>query len=195
MAQPEQKKQLYTYDEYLAFEETSETKHEFYQGELFDMAGTSSRHNEIIFNTAQIFKNSTKNRNCKVFMESLKLELLSKKYYVYPDIILTCHPDDLKSEYVMRFPSVIVEVLSKGTSDYDRGMKMQHYMKISTLKYYLLVSQDNYCVEVYERKDALWLYTSYTDLLEKINLTQLNIEFTVADVYDNITVTPLKLIR
>jgi len=195
MAQPEQKKQLYTYEEYLAFEETSETKHEFYQGELFNMAGTSSRHNKITLNIALTFRNLIKGRNCEVFMESLKLELLSKEYYVYPDIILTCHPDDIKSDYVMKFPSVIVEVLSKGTLAYDRGMKMQHFMKISTLKYYLLVSQDNYCVEVYERKDDLWLYKSYTELTERINLAQLNLEFSVADVYDNITVTPMKLIR
>jgi len=195
MAQPEPKKQLYTYDEYLAFEETSETKHEFYQGELFDMAGTSSRHNEISCNTALILKNSTKNRSCKDFMESLKLELLSKEYYVYPDIILTCHPDDIKSDYVMKFPSVIVEVLSKVTSAYDSGMKMQHYMKIATLKYYLLVSQEYYCVEVYERKDDLWLYKSYTESTDKIILAQLNIELLVADVYENVTVTPLELIR
>jgi len=95
----------------------------------------------------------------------------------------------------MKFPSVIVEVLSKVTSDYDRGMKMQHYMKIATLKYYLLVSQEYYCVEVYERKDDLWLYKSYTESTDKIILAQLNIELLVADVYENVTITPMKLIR
>jgi Uma2 family endonuclease len=80
-------------------------------------------------------------KGCRVFSESVKLEAQKNVYYPYPDLILTCHPEDLKEHYLVKNPSLLVEVLSKTTADYDRTFKWQRYRKIPSLQHYLLVSQ------------------------------------------------------
>ncbi|WP_439559572.1 Uma2 family endonuclease, partial [Dyadobacter sp.] len=94
----------YTVAEYLKLEEESEIRHEYYDGEVFAMAGTSLKHNEIVDNVRTLFKEVFKPKGCKTFAESVKVECIKNLSYCYPDVIVTCSAEDLASTYIVRNP-------------------------------------------------------------------------------------------
>ncbi|MVM37065.1 hypothetical protein GO730_04310 [Spirosoma sp. HMF3257] len=96
LADPNHPTRRYTVEEYLAFEEKSEVRHEFYQGEVYAMAGGTVNHNLLIDNIKELLKSHTKSRGCRVFSENMKVDVLSGSYMPYPDVVLTCHPFDLR---------------------------------------------------------------------------------------------------
>ncbi len=177
---------LMTAEEYFAFEESSEVRHEFHNGELFIVSGTTKTHNLLVDNIKDIIKKKFRPRGCQVFSENVKVELEKEKRYVYPDVVLTCHEFDKRDEIVVRFPSLIVEVLSEGTSGYDRGLKFQRYRTLSTLQYYLLIEQTPFLAELYSRTDSrhLWTYRAFTEAEDIILFPSLDFSMTVKDIYE-----------
>lgn len=120
-------------------------------------------------------------------VENVKLELIKNQYYVYPDLMLICDERDKPTQTKMHCPSIIFEVLSDSTEDYDRNTKWKHYKAIATLKYYVLVSQHEYLIEVYEKiNDFTWKYTIYEGLEKEILFDALDFSMTLAQIYKNI---------
>jgi len=156
---------------------------------LFRLDGTTIRHNEVIDNIKEVVRAIFRPKGCKVVSEAVRLEALKNEYYPYPDIILSCHGFDRESDTMIRYPSLIVEVLSKSTEDNDRGFKWQHYKNVSTLQHYLLVSQYECLVELYSRteKPEVWLYQSYNRMTEVIHFQHLDFKLSVAKIYENIS--------
>jgi Uma2 family endonuclease len=188
MGLPLAEKKYYTLEEYLVLEEQSEIRHEFYQGEIFAMAGTSIQHNLIVDNIKDEIKKKFQSQGCMVLTENVKLEVIKNMYYPYPDVILTCHTLDKKSEFIIKYPSLLVEVLSKSTSDYDRGLKWLKYKKMPSLKHYLLVSQYEILVELYSRNDNsdIWTYQVFDNQTDEIYFNHLDFKIPVQNIYQNI---------
>jgi Uma2 family endonuclease len=182
-------KKLYSIEEYLAIEEETQHKHEFVFGEIFDMAGTTDTHNLLVQKFSNLLSNilDDKQSSCKVFTENVKLELLKNQYYVYPDVMLICDSRDEDNRIIKKYPSLIIEVLSDSTQAYDRGTKWLYYKTLRTLQYYMLVSQYEHIVEVYERvNDFQWVYTTYEGLEQEIALTKLEITINTSQIYKNL---------
>lgn len=177
-------KRKYTYAEYLQLEHDTQIRHEFWNGEVFAMAGGTGNHNRIGLKIASILSAKFEPLGCKVFFNDVKLELQEENYYVYPDVILTCDKDD-NDPYLVKKPSLIVEVLSTSTEAYDRSIKLAQYRKIKPLRYYLLVAQNKPSVEVYGRTadDAVFTYEVYENLNENIQLPALEIVLPMSEVY------------
>lgn len=178
----------YTVEEYFEFEEASEVRHEFHNGELSVVAGTTKTHNVLVDNIKDLVKKEFRPRGCQVFSENVKVEIETEEEerYVYPDVVLTCHEFDKKDNLVVRYPSLIVEVLSKGTAEYDRGLKFKRYQKLSTLKYYLLVEQTPFSAELFSRTDSrhLWTYQIFTEPEDIISFPIIDFTMKVKDIYD-----------
>jgi Uma2 family endonuclease len=173
-----------TEEEYLAFEETSEVRHEFIHGKLYEMAGTTDFHNLICGNIYILLRLLLKKTNYKVFSENIKLNFADKKY-TYPDIFVTDDMRDATSRLIKRYPTLIVEVLSDSTRVYDKTDKFILYQQIPTLKYYLTVEPEKPLVECYAlQEDGTWEVETFTTLAEIINLPYLNIELSMADIYE-----------
>jgi Uma2 family endonuclease len=117
-------KKRYTIEEYFALEETSEIRHEYFDGEIFAMAGTTLNHNRIAQNVGFSLRKSKKS-NCDIFIENVKLEAIKDFYYPYPDVMLTCNPFDLRQKNKIAHPSLIVEVVSTSTEKYDKTVKLK----------------------------------------------------------------------
>jgi Uma2 family endonuclease len=83
-------KQKWTVEEYLAFEETSETKHEFYDGEIFAMAQISEAHNVIIMNVAASLHAQLRKNPSRVYPGDLRLRANKTGSHTYPDITVVC---------------------------------------------------------------------------------------------------------
>jgi len=175
----------YSYEEYLELEAKSDVRHEYYYGEIFAMAGTSKQHNMIVFNCRKSFDNILKGSKCKIFSEEIKVNVKSQYIYLYPDVVVTCS-DKEDDDLSVNFPTVIVEVLSDSTSDYDRREKFNLYKQIPTLQCYILIEQKSYAVECFTKVDDKWYQNIYLDLNEMLEIVALQILIPLSSIYENI---------
>ena len=176
---------LFTVDEYIEFEEKSDIRHEFHDGYLFPMSGTSDAHNEIILNMATTLRPNFQKQGCKIYAENLKLQIAENSKYVYPDIMLTCDERDSASPFIKRYASLIIEVLSKSTAAYDKSDKFDLYQRVPSIQYYLLVDSRWQSVELYSRteKDTIWTYQKFYERNEIIEFPKLNFKLSLEDIY------------
>ena len=177
----------YTFVEYMAMEENSVERNDFYHGDVFAMAGGTKNHNNIIVNITVALK-TRKEPGCDVFIDGMKLEIEKNEFYVYPDVIYTC-TDDLKGDDTfVKNPSVIFEVVSDSTALYDKEVKLKYYKRIERLNYHLLVSQKEVMVEVYSRinDSEIWKYQTFENLNETIEFERLGFVLPVSVIYEGI---------
>jgi Uma2 family endonuclease len=174
-----------SWSEYLQQERQAETKSEFYDGEVFALAGATRRHNVISINVAAELQNVLKESPCETYGSDMRLRC-PDGLGTYPDVSVACDPlfeDDTQDTLLN--PVVIVEVLSPSTEAYDRGRKFQGYRGIPSLREYLLVSQDRCLIEHYVRQSEFdgWLLTSVSEPHDQIELPTLGVSLRVRDVY------------
>ena len=150
-----QPKPSLTAEEYLAIERDSEERHEFFNGEMFEMGGASEPHNLIVSNICRELGNQLKETPCRAYVNDMRVKVDESGLYTYPDFVVVCEPPRFEDEVLdtLLNPLVIGEVLSKSTENYDRGKKFEHYRKIPTLKECLLIAQDEMHVEHFVRQD------------------------------------------
>lgn len=183
----------YTIEEYFALEEASDVRHEFFEGEVFAMAGASIAHNTIALNMAIALRQGLRGKKCRVQMEAVRLAVEEGRHYAYPDVMVSCDPHDQRESQQLYSPLLIVEVLSPSTSAYDRGLKFKQYQKLLSLRHYLLVAQTTWRVEWYRRNEANeWVIVVLTEPEEVLAIAELNLQLTVAEVYEETGVAPLR---
>lgn len=152
-------RKTWTPEEYLAWERTSELKHELFQGEVFAMAGASREHNLIVSNAIRVLGNALLDRPCEVYPSDLRVKIQATGLYTYPDASVVCGRPEFEDNVAdtLLNPNVIFEVLSESTEGYDRGKKFRQYRTITSLRDYVLVAQDTIQVEHFRRKaDGSW---------------------------------------
>lgn len=174
-----------SWSEYLQQEREAETKSEFYDGEVFAMAGATRHHNLIAVNLAAELRNVLREGLCETYGSDMRVRC-PDGLGTYPDVSVAGDPlfeDD--TEDTLLNPVLIVEVLSPSTEAYDRGRKFQGYRRIPSLREYLLVSQDRCLIEHYVRQSEFdgWLLTSVSEPDEQIELPTLGVSLSVNDVF------------
>ncbi len=173
-------------EEYLAFERESETKHEYLDGEIFAMSGASRRHNLISLNVGAQFWNQFRNRSCESYTSDMRVRIPATGLYTYPDVVVVCEEptfDDGELDTLTN-PTLLVEVLSPSTADYDRGAKFGHYRTIPSLREVLFIAQDEVHVVHYRRQDDdTWLLVETRDLEGTVELPKVGASLSVAEVY------------
>ena len=171
-----------TFEDYLEFEKTSEVKHEFLEGQLFMMAGTSDRHNRI---AGRIYAAllAAETSPCRTYFADMKLKVSEDKGY-YPDVLVVCDDAD-DAPYFKQKPCLIIEVLSDSTEAIDRGEKLHNYRKFESLQAYVLVNQNEQRAEVFRRDGDVWVYEEREneDVLE---LPCAGLELPVSDLYTGV---------
>jgi Uncharacterized protein conserved in cyanobacteria len=186
-------KRRFTIAEFLAFEEDSVEKHEFYQGEIFAMAGATIRHNEISGNIFGQLHSLLRGKGCRPYGSDLRVRVQQANLYTYTDTVVICGPieRDKDDPEAATNPRVIFEVLSKSTESYDRGKKWEFYQLLDSLREYILVSQEEAKVTRYFREDGgPWRYVLVSGIEEALTLESLGCELPLADIYDNVTFGP-----
>ncbi len=175
--------------EYLELERKAEFKSEYFQGEMFAMAGASRRHGLIALNVAAEFRQQLKARPCEAYAGDMRLRVSPSGLYTYPDVVVVCGEAQFADDHkdTLLNPNLIVEVLSDSTRDYDRGEKFQHYRSLPSLREYLTVSQDTPHVEHWTRQpEDRWLLTEFSDLNKSIQLTSVDCVLPMAEIYDKV---------
>lgn len=186
-----QQQHKWTPEAYLAFERTSETRHEYLNGEIYDMTGASMRHNRIAGNTFASLHAQLSDRPCDVFQSDMRLKA-TPQMYTYPDVSVVCGEPQLSDDKLdtLLNPTVIIEVLSPSTENYDRGEKFRGYRTLNSLQEYLLISQDKVSIEHYVRQGDQWVLSDTTDPEAILKLPSVGCTLTLADVYKKISFEP-----
>ncbi|MDJ0731797.1 MAG: Uma2 family endonuclease [Crocosphaera sp.] len=183
------KQNYYTPQEYLSQEETSLVKHEYIDGEIIEMTGGTPNHNEICLNFATTLKLKLRGQNAKIYMTDLRLWIPTYQVYTYPDIMVIKGEPILveNRQDTITNPSLIIEVLSKSTKNYDQGDKFDYYCSLATFQEYILVNQYQYQVKHYTKKtDQQWLITTYNSKDDAFNLISFDCEVNLSEIYEEI---------
>jgi Uma2 family endonuclease len=182
-------KMRYSPEEYLAMEREAEFKSEYIDGEIIAMVGASERHNLIVTNLVIDLGTQLKKRACKVYTSDMRVDIRERYLYAYPDVIVVCGEAKFRCGEMDNLlnPSLIIEVLSKTTENYDRGRKFIQYRRIESLQEYLLVAQDEPRIEQYLRQPSNeWLLSEFNGLETTIDLSSINCRLHLAEVYDKV---------
>ncbi len=173
------------FEEYRALvEQDPEHAYEYLNGHVSMMTGGSPDHSIIDSNLNALLQTSLRGRRCIVYNSDVYVQL-SEHYRVCPDVTVSCDPRDRGAQEVIRYPSLVAEVLSPTTEARDRGQKSLQYRSCPSIQEYLLISSEFPLVEVFRReKQGFWLL--YTlELSDTIELNSLGLRIPLADIYPN----------
>jgi Uma2 family endonuclease len=183
-------KQKLSIEEYLQFEKTSIEKHEYYKGEIFVMSGASHTHNWIFTNLFGSLINKLKGGLCRPYGSDMRMHIPENTLFTYPDISIYCgpaQPTDFDQESFLH-PSVIFEILSPSTKQYDRGEKFKLYRDISSLKEYVLVDSESIRIEDFQiNEKGFWELHDYKLPDDQVFLSSLQIPISLREIYEGTT--------
>jgi Uma2 family endonuclease len=176
-----------SYAEYLELEEKSPTRHEWLDGEIYDMSGGTLDHAGLAAAVIRRLGNQLEGKRCRVFTTDLKIRVLATGLATYPDASVICgraelDPDSPKT--TVTNPTVLVEVLSDSTEAYDRGEKFAHYRRLPSLREYVLVGQGKPMIEVFRKNEAgQWVLVAEAGAGESAVLESIGCTLVVDEVY------------
>lgn len=176
--------------EYLAFEQASEGRHEFINGQIIAISGASRAHVLIVSMTVHLLMSQLRGKPCEVYANDMRVKVAPSGLYTYPDVAVVCADPQFTDDPLdtLLNPTVIVEVLSPSTEAYDRGEEFRSYRKISTLQHYLLIAQDRPSIERYTRQPkGEWLLTEVIGINETIALPAINCTLALAEIYERVS--------
>ena len=187
MASPAHRASPLTIEDYLLLEEASDVRHEYVAGQVHALAGTTKRHNRISLQIATLLVAAVGSGPCRVYAGDVKLRTGDDAVY-YPDVMVTCEPDDDDDPLIVDAPCLLVEVVSPSTASIDRREKLAAYRGLPSLRAYLVVEQELQRVERHWRDtDGTWQYADHTALAGavRVPLACPDVVLTLADIYRN----------
>lgn len=176
----------FTFEDYLAWEETQTERHEYIGGEVFAMAGGSTVHNTLCLNAAIALRSQTRGTPCRVYMADVKLQVEAADASFYPDVFVTCSAADAERCTVQQDARLIVEVLSPSTEGHDRGDKFAAYRLLPSLQTVLFDAQNQPHVEAFSRNaDGSWTLHEASGLDAQLTCiaAERSFIFSLADLY------------
>jgi Uma2 family endonuclease len=175
----------YTVEEYLELEKNSEARHEYYYGKLIEMPGEAKKANRIAMNIHRKWVDRLEEQDFAMFTHDVKAEVKKRNIYRYPDIVVAPESDD-EDEYIIKQPIIMVEVASEGSWKTDTGLKLKEYTALSTLKYYLIISQEEMFVQLCVRDNKQWTFQFYDEADEVIHIPEYDISISLSDIYNKV---------
>lgn len=155
------KEKTYTREEYLALDldagEGEGVKYEYDGTHVYMMAGASLEHNQVAGNVHTALNTRLVERDCRVFQSDMRVRLGER--YVYPDVVALCAEPELTDERPPSLlnPELIVEVASSSTAERDRTWKLEHYLKLDSLREYWILQSDAPRLQQYVRFGDEWV--------------------------------------
>lgn len=173
----------YTFREYIQLEEFANVKHEYFNGDIYAMAGGTLEHAALSAAIISALSLKLQGGSCRVFTSDLRVRVLATGLATYPDVTVVCgEPQrDPEDRSTVINPKVVIEVLSDSTAKYDRGEKLEQYKRIESLQAVLLFSQTSRRVELHERTSDGFRTEIVAD--EPLRVACLGVELSVSDLY------------
>ncbi len=178
-------------DDYLQSERAAAFKSEYYSGQVWAMSGVSREHDTIAVNLTALLRPALRGTPCRQFTSDMRVAV-ADTLYTYPDLSIVCgevrfidaHVDTLTN------PTVLIEILSPSTANYDRTAKFGRYRRLLSLREYVLVHQDASFVERFERFDDIWAAYEYHGEAAVLELSSIGITVPLAGIYEDVSFAP-----
>ncbi len=179
-----------TVAEYLAFEESSDIKNEYIDGELYPMTGGSLNHSKIIARLITALGIRLAETNCDVLSSDMRVRVGPSRF-VYPDVSVICgEPETEYKTLTLLNPTLVVEVTSPSSIDYDRGTKRELHGDVPSIAAYLVIDQHRALVELYTRMETGWQLQCFADLDDVVPLEALDCDLPLREIYRDIAFEP-----
>jgi len=179
-------KRFYSPEEYLELEENAPFRSEYHDGEIIPMTGGTADHNQIAINLVTLLRSTLKGKDYRVYMNDMRLWMPDHREYTYPDVMLIDGKPEFAGENKTTIinPSLIIEVLSNSTKNYDKGEKFDYYRSIPKFKEYILINQ--YQPQIFQYKKTIegWLLTEYESLSSVLTIYAINLQIPLSEIYD-----------
>ena len=185
-----------TEEEYLAREVLADEKHEYLNGFVYrlhadpitNMPGASDAHVKVTGNAHYALKTHLRGSPCSLYMADMRVKIDSKdKAWFYPDVMVTCDPEDRKRNTMKQSPILVIEVLSPSTQDYDRGGKFAIYRQLACLREYVLIDPTQYLIEVFRLNEhRRWELYSFEGADSIVELTSIGLRCALTDFYEDV---------
>jgi len=188
-------KPVFTIEDYLRIDRAEDERYEFLDGEIYAMAGESGEHGDICVNLTRLLGNDLLDTACRVRSKDTKVRSgmfppkrpLIKGMISYPDLVVICGEPEYHDEFrdVILNPTVIIEVLSESTEQFDRSEKFHRYQLWNpALTDFILISQNKPLVEHYIRQsDGSWKFYFYDGLEREFSIESINSRLRLADIF------------
>lgn len=176
---------MLTPEEYIASERKAPLKSEYLNGEILAMSGASLAHTLIIGDIVTELNTQLRGQDCEVISNDMRVKTAPKGAYFYPDVVAFCGEPQFEDNVfdTLLNPILVIEVLSPSTEAYDRGEKFAHYQELTSLREYILVSQNRIHVEQYRLIKTQWVQTEFDEQAHIIPLVSIGCELRIRDVY------------
>ena len=171
--------------DYLEEERKASFKSEYYKGEVFAMSGATKEHNKITAAVIGELYGHLKNKACSVMPSDIRVYNSITTLYTYPDVVVSCEEEkylDYEFDTLLN-PTIVIEILSITTQDYDRGTKFMLYRSIPSLKHYVLISSLEHSIEIYTRDGEQWILNTANGLEDELYLSAIDYRFKLKDMY------------
>lgn len=179
-----------TVEQYHRLEKHSLVKHELIGGTIVAMVGASRRHNLIVMNIGASLHAQFRDRTCEVYPSDMRVHIPNTDQYTYPDVTVVCDPPEFSDDTIdtLTNPTVIVEVLSPSTEQYDRGRKFQMYRRLPSLQDYVLVTVDQPHIEHFQRTaNDMWSLSDAVGLHTTLHIASVDAALLLANVYEKVS--------
>jgi Uma2 family endonuclease len=181
-------KNFWTVEEYLAYEQETHTRYEYIDGEIYAMAGGSKKHSIVIYNlTGALREQLRKSQDCQGYESNMRVKITDMRY-VYPDLTVVCGEAifDDDGETMLTNPSLVVEVLSETTANYDKGQKYDFYRSLPSVQAYLMLEQDRAHAILHTRDKTGWHLEEYSGLETIVPLEAIGCNLAMSEAYLNV---------
>jgi Uma2 family endonuclease len=185
-----------TEEDYLAREALADEKHEYLNGFVYqlhidsitNMAGASDAHVKVTGNAHYLLKSHLRGSPCSLYMADMRVKVNNKdKAWFYPDVMVTCDPEDRQRNTMKHSPILVIEVLSPSTQDYDRGGKFAVYRSLSSLREYVLIDPTQYLVELFRlNQHQRWELFSFEGADSQIEFACIGFQCTLIELYEDV---------
>ena len=182
-------KRDYTPKEYLILEEKPIDRHEYRDGEIVLMTGGTTNHNQIALNFCRQFPLKIKDQEYYTYINDVRLWIEQYRLYTYPDVMVIRGKPIYEGTGTTNVinPSIIVEVLSKSTQEYDRTDKFQYYRSINEFQEYILIDQYRfYVAQYFQQENGQWIFNDYQGDEAILKLASDDFEISFQDLYERV---------
>ncbi len=180
-------KHKYNLKDYFELEKNSEEKFEYWDGNVWSMAGASPAHERIVINVGGHLRELLRGKGCSVFSSNLKVKVPIYPPYRYPDLSVYCGQgiyETMDGLEVLTNPQMLIEVLSPSTEAFDRGYKFSYYKSIPSFTEYLLIAANRpYITQFIKQNENEWIQREANGLDGKLVLPTFDVEILLSEVY------------
>lgn len=171
-------------EEYVAYEQETGIKHEYIDGEIYAMAGGTDNHSTIALNCGSELREQLRKKPCRGFNSDMKVKISDLKY-IYPDFAIACGEPQFADEKrtMLINPTLVGEVMSPSSEDYDQGTKANYYRSLPSIQQYLLLDQDKPYAQLFTRNDIGWQLQEFEGLDAVIPLKSIGCELKMSEAY------------